>query len=111
MWRTPIISLAFFALSLVSYTYAHEGEINSCGGHVNDKTNEYHIHNYKKYRACTKREKATEQAEKKMIFKCGNKSTCEEMANCKEAKIYFEKCRLSELDKNKDGIPCEQLCK
>ena len=97
MRRTLLFSLAFSALVFIPYTHAHEGEIDSCGGHLNKQTNEYHIHEYKKYRACNKREKATEQAQKKMIYKCGNKTTCEEMANCKATlnKIFANFDRLN----------------
>lgn len=107
------IATIFAALSLLiamTGTDAHDGAINSCGGHTNNETGEYHLHDYKKYRACLSREEATKQAKRKMIFKCGNKSACNEMSNCKEATYYFEKCGLSELDSNKDGIPCDKLC-
>ena len=106
---TPIFAVLSL-LFVITETDAHDGTINSCGGHLNDETGEYHLHDYRKYRACLSRKEATEQAKKKMIFKCGHKNTCHEMANCKEATYYFEKCGLSELDSNKDGIPCDKLC-
>jgi hypothetical protein len=104
----------FLVLSLFFMTAgsnAHDGKADSCGGHLNQETGEYHIHDYKKYRACLSRNEATEQAKKKMIFECGAKNSCEEMANCKEARFYFEKCGLTILDKDNTGIPCEKLCK
>ncbi len=42
---------------------------------------------------------------------CGNKRTCKEMSDCNEAKFYLTQCGLSRLDKDKDGIPCEKLCR
>ncbi|MGZ8916550.1 MAG: thermonuclease family protein [Methylobacter sp.] len=41
---------------------------------------------------------------------CGSKRYCKEMASCEEAKFYLTQCGLSRLDKNGDGIPCENLC-
>ena len=44
-------------------------------------------------------------------FKCGAKRYCKQMANCNEAVFYLNKCGLSRLDGDKDGIPCESLCR
>jgi len=44
-------------------------------------------------------------------YLCGDKKKCDEMKDCDEAKFYFNKCGLTTLDKNHDGIPCENLCK
>jgi len=44
-------------------------------------------------------------------FKCGSKKYCKEMANCEEAIFYLKTCNLSRLDRDKDGIPCESLCR
>jgi len=44
-------------------------------------------------------------------FKCGSKKYCREMANCDEAMFYLMTCNLSRLDGDKDGIPCESLCR
>jgi len=44
-------------------------------------------------------------------FKCGAKRYCNQMANCNEAVFYLNKCGLSRLDGDKDGIPCESLCR
>jgi len=43
-------------------------------------------------------------------YECYQKSRCSEMDSCKEAYFYLEKCGLSRLDRDKDGIPCEKLC-
>lgn len=42
---------------------------------------------------------------------CGAKKTCGEMTSCTEAKHYLNVCGVSRLDNDKDGIPCESLCK
>jgi endonuclease YncB( thermonuclease family) len=42
---------------------------------------------------------------------CGTKSTCGEMANCSEARFYVEKCGLTQLDRDHDGVPCESICR
>jgi len=42
---------------------------------------------------------------------CGTKTKCSEMTSCDEAKFYLSKCDLGALDRDKDCIPCESLCK
>lgn len=42
---------------------------------------------------------------------CGRKRYCKDMSSCDEAKNYWERCGLSQLDRDKDGVPCESLCK
>lgn len=44
-------------------------------------------------------------------FTCGSKRYCKEMTSCAEAKFYLSECGLSRLDGNKDGVPCEALCR
>ena len=44
-------------------------------------------------------------------FTCGSKRYCKEMTSCNEAKFYLKECELSSLDGNKDGVPCESLCR
>ena len=36
---------------------------------------------------------------------------CKNMSTCKEAMFYFEVCEDVSLDRDKDGIPCENVCK
>ncbi|MGE4384109.1 MAG: excalibur calcium-binding domain-containing protein [Arcobacter sp.] len=54
---------------------------------------------------------AAEKKEKKQEFKCQSKKTCKQMSSCKEAIFYLNECGLSKLDRDKDGIPCESICK
>jgi endonuclease YncB( thermonuclease family) len=44
-------------------------------------------------------------------FACGSKRYCKEMASCEEAKFYLTSCGVGSLDGDKDGMPCETLCR
>lgn len=44
-------------------------------------------------------------------FSCTGKTTCSQMVNCDEAYFYLNNCRVSRLDGDKDGVPCEILCR
>ncbi len=44
-------------------------------------------------------------------FRCGTKMRCSEMSSCEEAHFYLEKCGASRLDQDRDGVPCESLCR
>jgi len=52
----------------------------------------------------------TKPASSPLNSSCGNKRYCKEMASCEEAKFYLTQCRLSRLDGDSDGVPCERLC-
>jgi endonuclease YncB( thermonuclease family) len=42
---------------------------------------------------------------------CGDKRYCRQMTSCEEATFYLKTCGVSSLDGNKDGVPCEALCR
>lgn len=42
---------------------------------------------------------------------CGSKRVCGEMNSCAEAMHYLNVCGLSRLDRDKDGVPCESICR
>jgi len=42
---------------------------------------------------------------------CGTKNTCSKMSSCAEEEHFLNACGVSRLDANKDGIPCEAICK
>lgn len=42
-------------------------------------------------------------------FDC-SKRYCKEMASCAEAYHYLNKCGLTRLDRDGDGVPCENVC-
>lgn len=44
-------------------------------------------------------------------MECGKKRTCGEMNSCKEARWFLNNCGLSRLDRDRDGMPCESLCR
>ena len=43
-------------------------------------------------------------------FACSGKHLCGEMASCDEAYFYLNKCGVTSLDRDRDGIPCETIC-
>ena len=44
-------------------------------------------------------------------FHCDGRQRCEQMTSCEEAMFFLKNCTPNELDKDKDGIPCEvQWC-
>jgi endonuclease YncB( thermonuclease family) len=42
---------------------------------------------------------------------CNGKRYCGQMTGCAEAKMYLKQCGVSSLDGDKDGVPCESLCR
>lgn len=42
---------------------------------------------------------------------CGKKHYCSQMVSCEEARYYLTQCRVKTLDRNSDGVPCENLCR
>ena len=54
--------------------------------------------------------KKTEQPSMK-IDGCGDKKYCKQMLSCQEAKFYLNSCGIKSLDGDKDGTPCEALCR
>jgi endonuclease YncB( thermonuclease family) len=44
-------------------------------------------------------------------FACGGKRYCREMTSCAEARFQLERCGLTQLDGDGDGVPCESLCR
>jgi hypothetical protein len=35
---------------------------------------------------------------------------CKDMSSCEEAEFALEQCGRAKLDRDKDGIPCENVC-
>lgn len=52
MMKKWILYFVIAILFLASETFAHSGRVDSCGGHKNRKSGDYHIHNYSKYCSC-----------------------------------------------------------
>ena len=45
----------------------------------------------------------------KTKYNC-NKNYCKYMTDCKEAYYKLEQCGMKALDRDRDGIPCENIC-
>lgn len=44
-------------------------------------------------------------------FSCDDTKYCKEMRSCAEAKYHLNECGESRLDRDGDGVPCENVCK
>ena len=58
-----------------------------------------------------RRGKRSIENESKLSFQCESKTTCRQMQNCAEARYYLINCGLTRLDGDKDGVPCESICR
>ncbi len=43
-------------------------------------------------------------------YDCSVKKTCSQMTDCDEAVYYYTTCHEAQLDRDKDGVPCENVC-
>lgn len=44
-------------------------------------------------------------------FSCGTKRTCPQMLTCEEARFHLTFCGVTSLDRDRDGVPCNNLCR
>lgn len=44
-------------------------------------------------------------------FSCADSKYCKEMSSCAEAKFHLNECGESRLDRDGDGVPCENVCR
>lgn len=57
-------------------------------------------------------ERSKKNAEERLAsFTCGEKRVCRQMISCEEAEYHLKECGQERLDGDKDGIPCESICK
>ncbi len=49
-------------------------------------------------------------ADSSSSYSCTPRKRCYEMSSCAEAKYHCFVCGNHDLDRDKDGIPCEKLC-
>ena len=42
---------------------------------------------------------------------CGTKQKCSEMKTCEEAIAFLRQCKVTRIDGDGDGLPCEELCR
>ena len=45
------------------------------------------------------------------LYQCGEKRYCKQMNSCEEAMFHLTQCGRKSQDRDKDGIPCEKICK
>ncbi|TWI55458.1 endonuclease YncB(thermonuclease family) [Pseudomonas duriflava] len=45
------------------------------------------------------------------VFNCSALKACKAMSSCAEAKYQLQHCGNTKIDGNRDGIPCEALCR
>jgi hypothetical protein len=45
--------------------------------------------------------------ERAPTFQCERKTRCSHMSSCEEATFYLQNCPGTEMDGDKDGVPCE----
>ncbi|MCK3655776.1 hypothetical protein A4G19_08405 [Pasteurellaceae bacterium Macca] len=43
-------------------------------------------------------------------FECTGRPYCKDMSSCAEAKYQMNVCGYHKLDRDNDGIPCENVC-
>jgi hypothetical protein len=101
-----LLSTIFFLTLLNS----HGGRTNSEGCHTNRKTGEYHCHGAKK--KATQQQSSTKQSygvKSSSDYDCSRK-TCTVMISCAEARYKLSVCSHYSLDRDNDGIPCENIC-
>ena len=44
-------------------------------------------------------------------FSCEDTKYCKEMRSCAEAKYHLNECAENRLDRDADGVPCENVCR
>jgi len=44
-------------------------------------------------------------------YSCSPRKTCGQMSSCEEARFQLEQCGNARLDRDRDGVPCEALCR
>ncbi|PHS33218.1 MAG: hypothetical protein COA92_04810 [Sulfurovum sp.] len=50
------------------------------------------------------------ESKKPTKFKCDKSKYCKHMSSCEEAKFLLNQCGMKRLDRDKDGVPCENIC-
>lgn len=53
---------------------------------------------------------AKDDSDRNSAADCGAKTYCKEMSSCAEARHYMNDCGMDKLDRDGDGIPCENVC-
>ncbi len=112
-----LITIIFIAFIFIpNFSSAHPGRTNSEGCHTNKKTGEYHCHkkkkNYKRhYKQARTYSRKNSRAYSRYFAKDYN---CRDFTSQKEAQEFFISSGGPawdpyKLDRDKDGIACENL--
>lgn len=56
-------------------------------------------------------DKAEQPAAGSITMDCDRPVSCSSLKSCAEACAALNQCALGKLDRDKDGIPCESMCK
>ncbi|MDD2653032.1 MAG: excalibur calcium-binding domain-containing protein [Sulfurimonas sp.] len=99
-----VFSVSVLALSCL---YAHPGRTNSEGCH-NQRGGTYHCHGKKAKKSAPKKtinNASTDSGQ----YSCERKY-CKYMTSCDEAYYQMNVCGHAGLDRDHDGIPCENIC-
>lgn len=43
-------------------------------------------------------------------FSCSDGRYCKDMSSCEQAQYLLKQCGMKNLDRDRDGIPCENVC-
>ena len=62
-------------------------------------------------RSNTKKKKKVSIQSSGGAYQCGAKGYCKHMDSCEEAMFHLNQCGRKGLDRDKDGIPCEKICR
>ena len=62
-------------------------------------------------RAYATEQAANDETQSKQKFSCSDMPRyCKHMDSCEQAEFALEHCGMSKLDRDRDGIPCENVC-
>jgi hypothetical protein len=60
--------------------------------------------------AATERPRSVAPAGTALTFSCDGRHVCRQMRSCAEARYFLEVCGVRSLDRDNDGVPCEDIC-
>ena len=93
------------SILLVTLVYPHGGRTNSEGCH-NQSGGSYHCHGKKSKKVVSKKQRITSSSGQ---YDCSRKY-CKYMTSCNEAYYKYTQCGHVSLDRDRDGVPCENIC-
>lgn len=110
----------------LAYLYLEDGtfinaEIIKQGyGHAYTRFPFRHLEDFRKYEKQARKARVGLWADKDLTSKnsianksysCKARKKCSQIKSCEEAMYLLNQCNFQHLDSNKDGIPCEKLCR